>query len=49
VTEEQALEYHNSLDHEKLDLGHVHVAKEDKSSSNGDASSSETNDGTDSE
>ena len=27
VTEEQALEYHNSLDHEDLDLGHVHVEK----------------------
>lgn len=29
VTEEQALEYHNSLNHEELDLGHVHSAKAD--------------------
>jgi hypothetical protein len=31
VSEEQALEYHNSLNHEELDLGHVHTAKADKS------------------
>jgi hypothetical protein len=30
VTEEQALEYHNSLNHEELDLGHVHSDKVDK-------------------
>lgn len=32
VTEEQAMEYHTSLDHEKLDLGHVHVEKSDDDS-----------------
>lgn len=29
ATEEQALEYHNSLDHEGLDLGHYHAADAD--------------------
>lgn len=33
VTEEQAMEYHASLDHAELDLGHIHV---DKSSENED-------------
>jgi hypothetical protein len=28
LTEEQALEYHNGLDHVALDLGHVHGEKE---------------------
>lgn len=27
ATEEQAFEYHESLDHEQLDLGHIHVDK----------------------
>jgi hypothetical protein len=30
ATEEQAKEYHDSLNHEELDLGHVHVDKADK-------------------
>lgn len=30
VTEEQAKEYHDSIDHVKNDLGHVHVDKEEK-------------------
>jgi hypothetical protein len=31
LTEEQAFEYHENLDHEKLDLGHVHKEKKDPS------------------
>lgn len=30
ATEEDAVAYHNSLNHEELDLGHIHVAKEEK-------------------
>lgn len=30
TTEQQAFEYHAGLDHEELDLGHVHVEKKDK-------------------
>jgi filamentous hemagglutinin family protein len=30
VTEEQAFEYHQGLNHEELDLGHVHVEKEEQ-------------------
>lgn len=40
ATEEQALEYHNSLNHEELDLGHVHVEKS-KDEPAGDESSTE--------
>jgi hypothetical protein len=32
LSEEAALQYHNSLDHEQLDLGHVHEEKKDKGS-----------------
>lgn len=35
VSEEQALEYHNSLDHVELDLGHVHEAKDSKKAESG--------------
>ena len=41
VTEEQALEYHNTLDHEELDLGHVHVDKAEKESESDDEGSDE--------
>lgn len=37
VTEEQALDYHNSLDHVELDLGHVHTAKADKADKSDDS------------
>lgn len=30
ATEQEAFDYHNSLNHEELDLGHVHKAKDDK-------------------
>jgi hypothetical protein len=30
ASEEDAVKYHDSLNHEELDLGHVHVAKEEK-------------------
>jgi hypothetical protein len=40
VTEEQAHEYHQSLNHEDLDLGHIHVAKED--ADKGDAAGEES-------
>ena len=33
ATEEQAFEHHASLDHEEMDLGHVHVNKEEKDAS----------------
>lgn len=41
VTEEEAKTYHNSLDHVELDLGHVHV---DKDESAGDESDDDTDD-----
>lgn len=36
VTEEQALEYHNSLNHVELDLGHVHSEKAEAAESAGE-------------
>lgn len=41
TTEEQAFAYHASLDHEELDLGHVHVDKDKKDNEAADESASE--------
>jgi hypothetical protein len=44
MTEEQAMEFHDSLDHEALDLGHVHVAESEKSDVADEASDSDADD-----
>lgn len=41
MTEEQALEYHSSIDHETAELGHVHVEKDEKSKDSEDSNDSE--------
>lgn len=39
ATEEQAMDYHSSLDHEELDLGHIHVESSESSDESADSDS----------